>query len=418
MGVVVNESRYVTVVSRRVALAATGLLLVLSACARKGAGGQQGFPPSMVSVLTVEPATVPETFEFPGRVEPYRRVEVRSRVDGIIEERPFTEGALVHPGDLLYRLDKVRYEAAFRSAQARSLNAQQTLQRLEPLVAQHAVAQQEVDNARSEAQAAQAALDAARKDLDDTDIKAQIEGRVGRTNLEVGARVTGPADLLTTIDRLDPVYVTFDPSSQQLLEWQEDPRSRELIRAGSRLVVQVVLPDGSVLPRSGRLDFVAPALDTATGTQQFRAVFANGDRILVPGQTVRARLVGFARRQAIAVPERAVLTGLGRQFVYVVGPGDRAQPRDIVPGPWADGRWIVNSGLAAGDKVIVDGVQKVGPGAPVKPMPYVDSTAAANADPSPAPSARPADPPGAAPSATPARAGARPASPQRPRAGR
>jgi len=396
----VSHSRFRPVVRTRVALLAAGALLLLSACAKKG-GGPQGFPPSMVSVLTVEPETVPETFEFPGRVEPFRRVEVRARVDGIIEERPFTEGATVQPGQVLYRLDKVRYEAAFRSAQARFQNAQQTLQRLEPLVAQHAVAQQEVDNARSEFQAAQAALDAARKDLDDTEIKAQIEGRVGRTNLEVGARVTGPADLLTTIDRLDAVYVTFEPSSAQLLEWQEDPRSRQLVQAGSRLAVQLVLPDGSVLPRTGRLDFVAPSLDTATGTQQFRAVFANGDRLLVPGQTVRVRLVGFARERALAVPERAVQTGLGRQFVYVVGPGDVAQPRDIVPGPWASGRWIVNGGLQPGDRVIVDGVQKIGPGAPVKPMPYVDSTAAApNADPR---AARPA---------------ARPAAPARPGAGR
>ena len=395
-----SHSRFRPVVRTRVALLAAGALLLLSACAKKG-GGPQGFPPSMVSVLTVEPETVPETFEFPGRVEPFRRVEVRARVDGIIEERPFTEGATVQPGQVLYRLDKVRYEAAFRSAQARFQNAQQTLQRLEPLVAQHAVAQQEVDNARSEFQAAQAALDAARKDLDDTEIKAQIEGRVGRTNLEVGARVTGPADLLTTIDRLDAVYVTFEPSSAQLLEWQEDPRSRQLVQAGSRLAVQLVLPDGSVLPRTGRLDFVAPSLDTATGTQQFRAVFANGDRLLVPGQTVRVRLVGFARERALAVPERAVQTGLGRQFVYVVGPGDVAQPRDIVPGPWANGRWIVNGGLQPGDRVIVDGVQKIGPGAPVKPMPYVDSTAAApNADPR---AARPA---------------ARPAAPARPGAGR
>jgi membrane fusion protein (multidrug efflux system) len=351
------------------------------------------FPPAMVSVVTVQPETVPETYEFPGQVEAYRRVEVRSRVDGIIEERPFTEGALVHPGDLLYRLDRVRYEAAFRSAQARFQNAQQTLQRLEPLVAQRAVAQQEVDNARSEFQAAQAAMDAAKKDLDDTEIRAGIEGRVGRTLLEVGARVTGPNDLLTTIDRLDPIYVTFQPSSQQLLNWQVDPRSRALIQAGSRLVVQVVLPDGSALPRTGRLDFVAPALDASTGTQEFRAVFANPDRLLVPGQTVRVRLVGFAREKAFAVPERAVQTSLGRQFVYVVGPGDTAQARDVVTGPWSGDRWIIMQGLQPGDRVIVDGVQKVGPGRPVIATPL------GAAPPQPGGAAAPSRP-GAAPART------------------
>ena len=358
---------------RVVPLVAAAVLLV-AGCGRTD-GGPPMFPPAEVSVVTVRPETVPESYEFPGQVEAYRRVEVRSRVDGIIEERPFVEGALVRPGDLLYKLDQVRYEAAFRSAQARFQNAQQTLARLEPLVAQRAVAQQEVDNARSEFEAAQAAMDAARKDLDDTEIRAGIQGRVGRTLLEVGARVTGPADLLTTIDRLDPVYVTFQPSSQQLLTWQVDPRSRALIQAGSRLVVQVVLPDGSVLPRTGRLDFVAPSLDAATGTQEFRAVFANPDRLLVPGQAVRVRLVGFARENALAVPERAVQTGLGRQFVYVVGPGDTARAKDVVPGPWSGDRWIIDRGLEPGDRVIVDGVQKVGPGRPVHPTPLADSTA-------------------------------------------
>ncbi len=343
-----------------------------------------GFPPAEVGIVTVQPTTVPESFEFPGQVEAYRRVEVRSRVEGIILERPFTEGALVHPGELLYRLDRVRYEAAFRSAQARFQNARRTLERLEPLVATHAVAQQEVDNARSELQGAQAAADAAQKDLDDTDVKAGIEGRVGRTNLEVGARVTGPGDLLTTIDRLDPVYVTFQPSSQQLLEWREVPGWRTLVEPGSRLVVQVMLPDGRALPRNGRLDFVAPALDPATGTQEFRAVFENGDRVLMPGQFVRVRLVGFARANAMAVPQRAVQTGLGRQFVYVVGAGDTVKTRDIQAGPWAGDKWIIERGLTPGDRVIVDGIQKVFPGRQVKPVPLGDSTAAAGAAAGPA----------------------------------
>ena len=349
--------------------------MLLAGC-RGGGRARGGFPPSEVAVVTVAPATVPETFEFPGEVTPFRRVEVRSRVEGIIEARPFTEGAMVKPGELLYRRDKVRYDAAFRSAQARLQNARQTFERVEPLLAQHAVAQQDVDNARAELAAAQGAFDQAKKDLDDTDVKAEIEGRVGRTNMEVGARVTGPGDLLTTIDRLDPVYVSFEPSSQQLLEWRENPKWRTLIEAGSPLVVQVVLPDGRVLGRTGRLDFVAPSLDAATGTQEFRATFQNADRLLMPGQFVRVRLVGFAREGALAVPERAVQTGLGRQFVYVVGKGDTVQTRDVQTGPWAGDRWIIDRGLMPGDRVVVDGIQKVAPGRPVKPVPLADSTAA------------------------------------------
>jgi membrane fusion protein, multidrug efflux system len=323
----------------------------------------------------MRPGTVGQSYDFTGEVISYRRVQVRARVEGVIQERPFTEGTVVQAGQLLYRLDRVRYDAAYRGALARFDNAKRTLDRIEPLLAQHAIAQQDVDNARSEYEASQAALQQAKKDLDDTDVRAEMEGRVGRTLLDVGARVTGPADLLTTIDRLDPVYVSFQPASEQLIAWHQDPRSRELIKQGSPLTVQVVLSDGSVLPRVGRLDFVAPALDASTGTQEFRAVFQNADRLLMPGQFVRVRLTGFARDSALAVPLRAVQSGLGHQFVYVVGPGDTAVARDVRPGPWSAGLWIIDQGLQAGDRVVVDGTQKVMPGRPVRPVPLADSSA-------------------------------------------
>ena len=367
-------ARYATMI----ATAALGLAL---GCGRKAQPPR--FPAPQVGIVVVTPRTVPESFEFPAEVDPYRRVEVRARVDGIIVARPFTEGTIVSPGQVLYRLDQVRYEAAYRSALARFDNAKRTLDRLEPLVAQHAVAQQDVDNARSEYEAAQAALDQAKKDLDDTVVRAEIEGRVGRTQLEVGARVTGPADLLTTIDRVDPVYVTFRPSSQQLLVWQAEPRSRALISRGSPLEIQVVLPNGTLLPRSGRLDFVAPSLDSATGTQEFRAIFQNPDRLLLPGQFVRARLVGFVRDSALAIPQRAVQTSLGRQFVYVVGKGDTVAARDVEPGPWSGDQWVIDKGLVPGDRVIVDGVQKVAPGRPVQPEPLADTAATRAAPPPP-----------------------------------
>jgi membrane fusion protein, multidrug efflux system len=362
-------------------MAAAAALGLAAGCGRKDPPPR--FPPPEVGVWVVRSQTVPETYEFPAEVEPYRSVEVRARVDGVILERPFTEGTIVNPGQLLYRLDQVRYAAAYRSAVARFENAKLTLARLEPLVAQNAVAQQDVDNARSEYAAAQAALDQAKKDLDDTQVRAEIEGRVGRTQLEVGARVTGPSDLLTTIDRVDPVYVTFRPSSEQLLVWQERPSARALARAGSPLAVQVVLPDGSLLPRTGHLDYVAPVLDAATGTREFRAIFQNADRLLMPGQFVRARLVGFARDSAFVVPRRAVLTSLGRQFVYVVAAGDTVVARDVQPGPWSGDGWIIDKGLAPGDRVIVDAVQKVAPGRPVRPTPLADTALAPVAAPAP-----------------------------------
>jgi membrane fusion protein (multidrug efflux system) len=351
--------------------------LAITSCSKGSAGF--AFPPPEVSVVTMEPRTVPQGFEFPGQAQAYRSVEVRSRVDGIILERPFTEGMIVRTGQVLYRLDKVRYQAAYDAALARYQNAKATYDRLAPLLEQHAVAQQDVDNAQASYSAAQAALESARKDLQDTDVKAEITGRVGRTQMEVGARVTGSADLLTTIDQLDPVYVSFQPSSQQLLEWRENPHWRSLIEPGSKLTVRVVLPDGSLLSSVGKLDFIAPALNPATGTQEFRAVFRNAERLLTPGEFVRVRLLGFERDSTFAIPQRAVQTGLGRQFVYVVSAGDTVRIRDVQTGPWSDGEWIIEQGLSAGDRVVVDGLQKAIPGRPVKPVPLADSTASSPA---------------------------------------
>jgi membrane fusion protein, multidrug efflux system len=368
----VKESR--TLVRATIVVA----LAILAGCRRQG--GPQGFPPADVTFVAVKPGTVPQPFAFSGEVASYRRVEVRSRVSGVIEERAFTEGQLVEPGQLLYRIEKERYDGVYRSALARSEIAQRTLQRLEPLLARHAVAQQDVDNARAENDAAQGALEQAKKDLDDTNIRASIPGRVGRTNLDVGARVRGSDDLLTTIDRLDPVYVTFRPSSDQLLAWRQDPEARDLIRSGSSLEVKVILPDGSELPRTGTLDFVAPALDAATGTQEFRARFTNADRLLMPGAFVRVQIVGLVQHNALAIPLRAVQSALGRQYVYVVGAGDTAMIRDVRPGPWIGNLWVIDHGLNAGDRVIVDGVQKVIPGRPVRPTLLADSAAVPQGD--------------------------------------
>jgi membrane fusion protein (multidrug efflux system) len=342
----------------------------------KSAATPSAPPPPEVGVVTVSPKSLPLSYEFVGEVQPIRRVEVRARVDGVIESRPFTEGSFVKAGDVLYRLERIRSDAAYRSASARVANARRTLARLEPLLERDAVAQQEVDNARTEAESAEAALDEARKDRNDAVVRAEISGRVGRTLLEVGARVTGPEDLLTTVERLDPIYVAFSPSSQDLLRWRTDTSAARLIRPGSALKVHVVLPDGTELSRTGRLDYVSPSLDPATGTQEFRATFSNRDLLLVSGQFVRVRLEGFTRQGALALPPRAVQQSLGRQFVLVVSKGDTVRSHDVTPGPRSGESWIIEKGIDSGDRVIVDGVQKAMPGAVVHPVPAVDSTAA------------------------------------------
>ncbi|HEV7366230.1 MAG TPA: efflux RND transporter periplasmic adaptor subunit [Gemmatimonadales bacterium] len=330
-------------------------------------------PPPEVAVVQVQPQRLPTSFEYTGEVQPYRRVEVRARVDGVIEARPFTEGSVVKPGQILYRLDRVKPEAAYQSALARAQNAKRTLERLQPLVKENAVAQQDVDNAQAEMESAQGDLAQAKKNLDDVIVRAEIEGRVGRTKLDAGARVTGPSDLLTTIDVLDPVYVSFNPSTQQLLAWKQDSSAKKLIQRGSALAVGATLPDGSPFPRTGKLDFVAPSLDAATGTQEFRAIFRNPDYLLVPGQFVRVRLSGFTRDSALAIPQRAIQQALGRQFVYVVGKGDTVATRDVQPGPWSGTLWIIDKGLSPGERVIVDGVQKAAPGRTVKAVALADS---------------------------------------------
>jgi membrane fusion protein, multidrug efflux system len=356
--------------------AALAVLLLAAVGCRTGAEAPPAPPPPEVSVLTVTPRTLPLTYEFVGEVQPTRRVEVRGRIDGIIQSRPFTEGAIVKPGDVLYRLERIRYDAAYRIAAARLANAQRTLSRLEPLLQRNAVAVQDVDNARAELESAQAFADETRKNREDAVIRAEIGGRVGRTNLEVGARVTGASDLLTTIEQLDPMYVVFRPAAQDLLRWRQDPQARTLIHAGSRLAVRVVMPDGTELPQAGKIDYVSPSADPETGTQEFRAVFGNKDLLLTSGQYVRVRLEGFARDSALAVPRRAVQQSLGRQFVLVVGPGDTVASRDVRPGVWSGDSWIIEQGLAAGDRVIVDGGQKAAPGRPVKPVPLSDTTQA------------------------------------------
>ena len=354
-------------------------------------------PPPEVAVVEVEPRTVAQVPEFVGSVEASRSVVVRAQVGGVITERPFTEGRAVRPGEVLYRIDPTSYDAEWRSArarlaeaEARVANAERNLARLTPLLADNAISRQDFDNAESEAKQARAAVDdaraavdRARKNLDDTQVKAEIAGRVGKANLELGARVRGPDDVLTTIDVLDPVYVTFSPAGQQLLGWRRDPRSSRLLVPGGGAKVQAILPDGSILPVQGRISFIDPVLNPATGAQEFRAAFPNPQRLLLPGQFVRVRLLGLVRDSAILVPQRAVLQQMGRQTVFVVGAGDTVQARDVRATGWTGDQWLIEQGLAAGDRVVVDGVQKIGPGRPVRPVPLADSARTASALPAP-----------------------------------
>lgn len=373
--------------SPRALRATTTLLLLIPAAPGCGRQPEQAPPPPEVNVVEVTPQRVDEEYEFVGNVEASRSVQVRPQVAGVIVARPYDEGQSVQPGDVLFRLDPTQYDADYRraraqvaDAEARLLNANQNLERLTPLLRENAISRQEYDAAVAQQRSAEAAVENARgavdwakKNLDESTVRAALAGRVGRALLEVGARVRGPEDVLTTIDVLNPVYVTFRPSAQQLLAWRRDPVTRRALIPGGSARVQAVLPDGSIAPATGRLDFIEPVLDPATGTQEFRAEFPNRERLLLPGQFVRVKLLGLVRDSAILIPQRAVVQAMGRQSVFVVGKGDTVQVRDVTASSWSGNRWVIERGLVPGDRVIVDGIQKIGPGAVVKPVPAAAS---------------------------------------------
>ena len=365
------------------------VLFWLFALGCKKAPPQGAPPPPEVAVIEVVPRQVDQVYEFAGNVEARKSVDVRAQVNGVIQARPFTEGQAVQAGQVLYRIDPTAYDADWRAArarlaetEARQANAEQTMARFAALLRDNAISRQEYDNAVAQAKQAQAAVeeargvvDRAKKNLDDTMVRAELSGRVGKAMLEVGARVRGSEDVLTTIDVLEPIYVSFRPSGQQVQVWRRDPKTARLLQPGGGLKVQVVLPDGSTAPILGKIGFVDPVLDPATGTQQFRAELPNAQRLLLPGQFVRVRLLGMTRDSAIVVPQRAVLQAMGRQTVYVIAPGDTVRPREVVASSWTGDQWMIDQGLAPGDRVIVDGVQKVFPGMKVRPVAAADSTA-------------------------------------------
>jgi membrane fusion protein, multidrug efflux system len=371
------------------------LVGLLSGCGKKSAPVVP--PPPEVSVLTVTPETIPALFDWVAQAAASKSVQVRSQVSGVIVERPYVEGTDVPKGKVLYRIDPRTYQANYESAKARLAeteaqfaNAERTLNRLKPLLEERAVAQQDVDNAqagydqgRAAVLDAKAAVDAAKKNYDDTYVRSEIKGRAGRAIMEVGALTSGPTEQLTTVDQVDPIYVYFNPSDQFVLQWRRDVAAKRLVLPKGVLDVQATLADGSVFRQTGKLDFVAAGLQANTGALQLRAEFPNPQHILLPGQFVRVRVLGLKRNGAILVPQRAVQQGLSGPFVYALSDSNKVSPRPVSATAWQGTQWIIDDGLRAGDKVIVDGIQKIRPDAPVRPVAYdpkSDTTLAVRAD--------------------------------------
>jgi membrane fusion protein (multidrug efflux system) len=331
--------------------------------------------------MTVQPKAVLAPFEYTGQTAGSREVEVRARVRGILVARNFTEGGTVKRGQSLYTIDRAPFEAALAKAQADLAGAAARLEqgkrnaaRLRPLYAEKAVSQKDYDDAVSaqaigeaDLQAAQARLSEARLDLKYTRVEAPVSGIAGRSLPSEGTLVSGPDVLLTRITQVDPIWVNFGiPDADRLKMRSEAEAGRLLLPKDDRFEVRLQLADGQVYSRTGWLTFADVRISGQTGTSDARAVLPNPDGKLRPGQFVRVTLSGATRPDAVLVPQRAVLEGPQGKFVYVVDEKSTAQARPVEVGEWAGSDWIITGGLKAGERVIIDGVMRIGPGAPVK----------------------------------------------------
>ncbi|MBK6982213.1 MAG: efflux RND transporter periplasmic adaptor subunit [Betaproteobacteria bacterium] len=353
----------------------------IAGCGPQGGPPAGGFPPAVVAVQEVKPVAAPVEFEFPAQTAGSREVEVRARVTGILLKRNFEEGARVRAGQSLFTLDPAPFEAALARAQADVASAEaglaqaaRNVKRYKPLYEAKAVSQKEYDDAVSAEEIAVAALTAAnarreeaRLNLSWTKVESPISGISSRALKSEGSLVSGPDVLLTTVTQSDPLYVNFGLSETEQSRFRRDAAAGTLVLPkDGRFEVAVRLEDGSTYAKPGRLVFSDERFSSTTGTSDARAELPNPDGALRPGQFVRAILKGAMRPNAITVPQRAVMEGPQGKIVYVLGAQGKAEPRPVGVGDWSGADWIITSGLQAGDKVIVDGLMKVFPGAPVQ----------------------------------------------------
>lgn len=359
---------------------AIAALSLLAAC---GGGAQQQMPPPDVNAAAVVKKSVTEWDEYSGHVEAIESAEIRPRVGGHLQRIDYAEGSMVEKGQLLFTIDSREYKASADAAdadasraEARLALAEQELKRAESLIGERAISQGELDQRRMEAQQAQADVLAARAnlaranlDLGFTHIRAPFSGRAGEAKVKPGNLVAPNETLLTTLVSVDPVYVTFTGDERAFLRYQEIVRAGNADSprdGGTPVLVGLANEDG--FPHKGEVDFVDNALNPETGTIRARAVLANPDGVFTPGLFARVRLLGESQADALLINEQAVLTDQDRRYVYVVGDKNSAERRDVTLGAHVEGLVVVESGLKAGDRVIVNGMRKIFfPGQPVNP---------------------------------------------------
>jgi membrane fusion protein (multidrug efflux system) len=374
----------------------------LAGCDRKPAAPQGPPPIAQVGIVTLKAQPVTLTTELPGRTTAFLTADVRPQVSGLINKRIFTEGADVKAGEQLYQIDPATYQATYDSAlatlahnQAALASARAKSARYKPLAAAQAVSKQDYDDAvaaTGEAAAdigtAQAAIEQAKINLLYTKVTAPISGRIGRSSVTPGALVTAnQTTVLATVTQLDPIYVDVTQPATTLLRLRQELAAGKLQQSGpNQAKVELILEDGSKYPVPGTLQFSEVTVDQATGTVLLRAIFPNPDHMLLPGLFVRAELQEGVNDQALLVPQVGVSHNThGDPTVLVVDKDNKAALKIIQTSRAVGDKWVVTGGLAAGDKVIVDGLQKVRPGAEVHAT-EVDP----DAPPAPAPAPAPA----------------------------
>jgi membrane fusion protein (multidrug efflux system) len=359
------------------------LFVVLLGCNSSPAAQQPpSRPPPEVGTVTLRPEAVTLQTELAGRTVASLTSDVRPQISGIIKARRFEEGALVKAGQVLYEIDPAMYRAAYEGATADLASAKATLEaarlkdeRFAALAKIEGISKQEADDAYAAHELAktgiaqkQAALQAARINLDYTAIKAPISGRIGKSTVTAGALVTAnQPQALATIRTLDPIYVDLTQSSEARLRLRAQ-LGTGAVQAGSTKV-KLKLGDGALYDRDGTLEFAEVSVDEATGSVTLRATFPNPDGMLLPGMYVRAVLDQAVATTAILAPQQGISHDpKGNATALVVGAGDKVEPRTLVADRAIGDRWLVTSGLAAGDRLIVEGLNKVGPGMPVHPV--------------------------------------------------
>ena len=367
------------------------LLAILVACGAKP-GDKEGAapaapPPPEVGVVTVTPGPVGLTVELPGRLEASRVAEVRARVAGILEKRLFEEGSDVKAGQALFQIAAAPYEASVASAraavaraQANETQASAQVRRYKPLLEANAVSRQDYDNAvaaqklaQADIAAAKAGLQSAQINLGYASVTSPIDGRIGRALVTEGALVgQGEVTELAVVQQIDPMYINFTQSTTEVLRLRRALESGNLKRASDAdgAVVHVVLEDGTVYDKPGKLLFADLTVDPTSGQVMLRAQVPNPDKLLLPGMYVRVRLEQAKATDGIMLPQQAVTRSTTGDTVMVIGADGKVSPRHVKLGPAQGSDWVVYEGLKAGEQVMVDGFQKLRGNAPVKAVPW------------------------------------------------